>query len=89
MGEDRDTRLRRAALRSGHRGIREMDLILTHFWSREGAGLRGADLDLYERLLDESDHDLLLWIAGARPAPDALRPLLARVAAGAVGIARA
>ncbi len=86
MSEDRATRLRRLALRSMRRGTREMDLILGPF-GRDGlADLSDPELDLYEALLEESDHDLYAWIA-ARPAdpsagPAALRPLLDRIAAG-------
>jgi antitoxin CptB len=87
MAEDRATRLRRLALRSMRRGTREMDLILGPF-GREGlAALSEAELDLYEALLEESDHDLYAWIA-ARPdpaagGPAALGPLLDRIAAHA------
>ena len=85
MAEDRATRLRRLALRSMRRGTREMDLILGPF-GREGlAGLSDPDLDLYEVLLEENDHDLYAWIAGHPDAggPEALRPLLGRIAAHA------
>lgn len=74
-------------MRSWRRGTREMDLILGPF-GRDGlAGLSEPELDLYEALLEESDHDLYAWIAG-RPAvagtgPEALHPLLDRIAAHA------
>lgn len=70
MLEDRPTRLRRLAWRSTHRGTREMDLILGAFAPRL-ALLPDATLDLYERLLEEPDPDLLLWLTGqaAPPAP--------------------
>lgn len=88
MAEDRPTRLRRLALRSMRRGTREMDLILGPFGREALAGLTDAELALYERLLEENDHDLYAWIAAA-PAgsagPEALRPLLARIAAHAFG----
>jgi antitoxin CptB len=85
--EDRDTRLRRLAMRSMRRGIKEMDLILGPFGREALGGLSAAELDLYEVLLEESDHDLYAWIAG-RPGsgsagPDALQGLLERIAAHA------
>jgi antitoxin CptB len=89
MAEDRDIRLRRLAMRSMRRGIKEMDLILGPF-GREGlAGLTEAELDLYEVLLEENDHDLYAWISG-RPAvsgtgPAPLHPLLDRIAIHARG----
>ena len=41
--EDRATRLKRLHMRSMRRGIKEMDLILSRFWAREGAGLSDGD----------------------------------------------
>lgn len=89
MAEDRATRLRRLAMRSMRRGIKEMDLILGPFGREALEGLSAAELDLYEVLLEENDHDLYAWIS-ARPAvagtgPAALHPLLDRIAAHARG----
>lgn len=86
--EDRDARLRRLAMRSMRRGMREMDLILSDFAGRELATLSDGDLALYDALLEEPDQDLLLWVTGAQAAPDALAPLVARIRAGAVGVGR-
>ena len=96
MPEDRPTRLRRLAMRSMRRGIREMDLILGPFGREALADLSDDELALYERLLDENDHDLYAWIAAspaasdtaAAAAPEALRPLLAQIAAHAFGRSR-
>ena len=88
MTEDRETRLRRLAMRSMRRGIREMDLILQDFSSRELALLRPDELDRYEALLEESDHDLYRWISGAEDAPEPLRPLILRLSEGAEGLTR-
>jgi antitoxin CptB len=85
MAEDRATRLRRLALRSMRRGIREMDLILGPFGREALPALPDADLDLYEDLLEQSDHDLYAWIAGrvggAAVGPERLGPMLDRIAA--------
>lgn len=88
-GEDRETRLRRLHMRSIRRGIREMDLILSDFASANLADMSEAELDLYEALLAENDHDLLSWITGNAPAPEPFAALIGRVAKGAVGITRA
>ena len=88
MTETAAARLGRLRMRSMRRGIREMDLILADFAARELAAMPPADLDLYEALLEESDHDLLAWVTGAAPAPDALADLVARIRAGAEGLAR-
>ena len=62
------------------RGTREMDLILDRFLGAVGDTLdetEGRDL---ERLLDESDQDLLDWIFGRSPPPDsALAALVDRI----------
>jgi antitoxin CptB len=78
--EDRDTRLRRLRLRSMRRGLREADLILDAFARAQLAALDGPETDLYERLLEEADHDILAWVTGAAP-PAAYAPLVARLRA--------
>jgi len=82
--EPRAVRLKRLAMRSQRRGIREMDLILGAFAAEAVPALDPAGLDLYEALLDENDHDLYAWIT-ARPAagdagPERLHPLLDQIA---------
>jgi antitoxin CptB len=86
--ETPEARLGRLRSRSMYRGIKEMDLILRDFSSRELGGMPPPELDLYEAFLAENDHDLLLWITGAAPAPLRFAPLVARIRNGAVGIAR-
>lgn len=79
--EDRDVRLRRLHMRSWRRGTREMDLILGAFADSGLAGLGPDELDAYERLLEENDHDLYGWVAGRSAAPDDHAPLVARIRA--------
>ena len=81
MGESHEIRLKRLRLRSMRRGIREMDLILGGFAARELAGMSAAELDAWERLLEEADQDLLAWLTGLAPPPQAHRPLLERIGA--------
>ena len=87
-----ETRLARLRMRSMRRGIREMDLILQDFAARDLARLDPAGLDAYEALLEESDHDLLLWVTGAAEPPEPHAPLVARLretaAAMGQGLAR-
>lgn len=89
MTEDRETRLKRLAMRSMRRGIKEMDLILHAFAGTALAGMSDAELDLYDRLLSENDHDLYAWITGQATPPAALAGLVARIAAAAPGAAAA
>ncbi len=79
------TRLRRLGLRSWRRGTREMDLILGRFAEARLARLGPAELDLYEALLEEDDHDLYAWVAGRRPPPPRFAALLAEIARTAAG----
>lgn len=57
-----EIRMRRLAMRSWRRGMKEMDLILGHFADGPLAGLPEAQLAVYEAMLDENDQDLYLWI---------------------------
>lgn len=81
-------RLKKLRMRSWRRGMKEMDLILGPFADTDLAGFSEPELDAYERLLDENDQDLYLWVTGAQPCPAHLAPLLG-VISKAAGIARA
>ncbi|QFT57215.1 hypothetical protein FIU94_00140 [Sulfitobacter sp. THAF37] len=63
-------RLKRLHMRSMRRGIKEMDLILPAFAKAHLAGMDDADLTLYEEMLNESDHDLYLWVSEQSQPPD-------------------
>lgn len=84
----REVRLKKLRMRSWRRGMKEMDLILGPYSDTALADFSESDLDAYERMLDENDQDLYLWVTGAVPCPDRLAPLLGRIAAAA-GVARA
>lgn len=73
------TRLKRLKIRSWRRGTREMDLLLGGFFDGHGAEMTGPDLDLYEDLLNENDHDIYAWIAGRAAPPVRFEALLARI----------
>lgn len=79
MSEDRATRLKRLHMRSMRRGIKEMDLILSRFWTEAGGDLSDAELDLYEALLGENDQDLYQWVSGQAAAPDHFAELVLRL----------
>ncbi|MCV6594306.1 MAG: succinate dehydrogenase assembly factor 2 [Silicimonas sp.] len=79
MSEDHATRMKRLAMRSMRRGIKEMDLILSRFWAEEGPGLSADDLDLYEALLHENDQDLYQWVSGQAAPPARFSALIARL----------
>jgi len=64
MAENQQTRLKKLHYRSWHRGCKETDVILGHFADSHLEGLSTAQLDVYERLLDEQDADIWNWLIG-------------------------
>ena len=66
---DRAARLGRLRYRAAHRGFLEADLILGPFAQRHGADLDPAELDAFEVLLDQPDHDIYAWIMGMAETP--------------------
>lgn len=64
MMENPQTRLKKLYYRSWHRGCKETDVILGHFADTHLSELSSAQLDVYERLLDEQDADIWSWLIG-------------------------
>ncbi|MEO8927474.1 MAG: succinate dehydrogenase assembly factor 2 [Caulobacteraceae bacterium] len=64
-----ETRLNRVRFRAWRRGFREADLILGAFADSYARTMTPAQLDRFERLLDEPDHDLYAWVLGTAPTP--------------------
>lgn len=62
--ESRETRLKRMRIRAWRRGIKEMDLVLGGYANAELARMSDADLDLFEAVMGENDHDILQWVTG-------------------------
>ena len=54
-GNDLDMRRRRAVWRATHRGSKEMDFLLGRFAEREVDDMTGADIAVFERLIDVPD----------------------------------
>jgi len=75
-----DERLKRLRFRAWRRGFREADLILGPFADSHAQSLTEAEVEAFERLLDQPDHDVYAWVVGAAPAPqDHATPLLAKI----------
>lgn len=66
-----DPRLKKIRFRCWHRGFREADLILGPFADANLERLSSDELDEFERLIDQPDHDLYGWITGAIATPEA------------------
>lgn len=64
-----DIRLRRLQFRAWHRGTREADMMVGGFFDRYGAQWSPAELDWFERLLEEEDVDIMAWAIGKQPVP--------------------
>lgn len=61
---------RKLIFRSWHRGTREMDLLMGSFADRNLAGFDQAQLEIYERLLENNDPDIYDWISGRATPPE-------------------
>ena len=63
---------KRLLYQSRYRGTQEADLLFGAFAARYLAEMTAAQLTTYERLLDESDVDLVNWMTGRDQPPAAL-----------------
>jgi antitoxin CptB len=68
-----DIRRKKLKFRASHRGFREADLILGAFAEQRLAGFSDDQLDAFEALIDQLDHDLYQWIVGQAEAPEAFQ----------------
>lgn len=82
--ETRETRLKRLKIRSWRRGIREMDLVLGGWADARLSEIGAAELDQFEHLLEENDHDIHAWITGRVAAPERFHSLLDDIAKQAI-----
>lgn len=71
MQEDETTQNTRKKLifRSGHRGTKEMDLLMGSFALENVPSFNEEELKIYEDLLQENDPNLYNWIIGKEDAP--------------------
>ena len=78
---DLDVRRKRILFRAWHRGIREMDLLMGGFADSEIGRLEEFELEIFERLMDIQDADLVRWVTGEVPVPAEFdTPLFRRMA---------
>lgn len=86
MTEPREIVVKRLAMRSMRRGIKEMDLILSDFASRRLSDLSDPDLATYDALLSEADLEIYSWILGQAEPPEKYADLMVEIGAGAEGL---
>lgn len=56
--------------RASHRGTKEADLLIGGFCAREVEGWTETDIAWFERLLEETDVDIMAWAIGTQPVPE-------------------
>ena len=71
--------VKRLRMRSMRRGIKEMDIILGHFSEMGLDSLSVEQLQNYDVLLSENDHDLYAWVSGALPPPDKFSQIISKI----------
>lgn len=64
-----DDRLKRLKFRAWHRGTREADYMIGCFFDQFHEQWAEADMDWFERLLDEEDVDIMGWALGTLSVP--------------------
>ncbi len=64
---DREHRLKRLRFRAWHRGTKEADLLIGGFFDRHHGEWDDAQIDLFERLLEEQDVDIMGWATQSQP----------------------
>lgn len=69
MPESPTIRRKRLIHRSRYRGRLESDVFFGRFADTHVHGLDAGQLERYEALLAESDHDLFAWISGRAEVP--------------------
>lgn len=73
-------RLARLKFRAWHRGTREADYMIGCFFDRFHAEWSEEDIDLFERMIEEEDVDIMAWALGTQTIPEEYRgPLLDRM----------
>lgn len=70
MQDLKDPRIKRLIYRSKYTGTKELDTLLGRFVERRLAGLTDKQVAQLERLVENSNPDLYMWISG-RTAPPA------------------
>ena len=66
-----DGRLRRLKFRAWHRGTREADYAMGCFFDRYHGEWGAPEIAWFEALLREEDPDVMAWVMGTEPVPDA------------------
>lgn len=71
--EQLENKRKRLIFRAGHRGTKEMDLLLGSFAEAYVRGFDNQTLAEFDEFLNENDPDLYNWITGQEKAPEAIK----------------
>ena len=64
------SRIKRLKFRAWHRGTREADYMIGCFFDTQHENWSEAEVEWFERLLDEEDVDIIGWALGTLAVPD-------------------
>jgi len=78
MPDDLAMRKRRILFRANHRGMKETDMLFGRLAREVLDDLDEAGVAAFERLLDVPDQEIIAWISGHGPQPQAARCALGR-----------
>lgn len=87
MSELPEHRIKRLAMRSMRRGIKEMDIILSSYATANLETMDDTTITLYDRLLDENDQDLYQWVTGQVDAKPEFKEMIAKISVQMQGMA--
>lgn len=80
ISPDDATRRKRLLWRATHRGIKEMDLILGGYVTRNLDAFSAADIDQLEAIMDIPDQEMLGWATKQEVVPEEYAsPLLLKI----------
>ena len=88
MSEHIEVKRKRLYMRSIRRGIKEMDLILMAFSDAHLEGMDETQLNIYDKLLSENDHDLYQWVSDQAQEPEIYSEMMGLMRADAVGVTK-
>ena len=71
MADPLENKRKRVLFRSQHCGMKENDILLGRFAAQHVGELDEKQLDDFELLMQESDIDVLKWVTGRIPTPEA------------------
>jgi antitoxin CptB len=61
------------------RGLLELDLLFVRFLEQHYSALNATELDAFQRLLEQPDQTLLVWLQGQQEPPSDLKMIIDKV----------